>query len=116
MTTIEKVIALQDVDIFSQVSAAELAYLAAIATEHDYAAGAVIYNDKDAADSMYLVVEGKVRLHKEELDITESGPGQAFGTWALFDEEPRVSAATARSTCCGGSTTATSKTSAPRPP
>jgi CRP-like cAMP-binding protein len=96
MTTIEKVIALQDVDIFSQVSAEELAYLAAIATEHDYAAGAVIYNDKDAADSMYLVVEGKVRLHKEELDITESGPGQAFGTWALFDEEPRVSAATAR--------------------
>ncbi len=92
MTTIEKVIALQDVDIFSQVSAEELAYLAAIVTEHDYAA----YNDKDAADSMYLVVEGKVRLHKEELDITESGPGQAFGTWALFDEEPRVSAATAR--------------------
>ena len=95
MTTIEKVIALQDVDIFSQVSTEELAYLAAIATEHRYTAGAVIYNEKDAADSMYLVVDGRVRLHKEELDITESGPGQAFGTWALFDEEPRVSAATA---------------------
>ena len=96
MTTIEKVIALQEVDIFSQVSTEELSYLAAIVTEHRHAAGDVIYNEKDAADSMFLVVEGQVRLHKDGLDITVAGPGEAFGTWALFDEEPRVSAATSQ--------------------
>ena len=43
LTTIEKVIALQDVDVFSQVSTEELGYLAAIAVEETHAAGTTIY-------------------------------------------------------------------------
>ena len=94
LTTIEKVISLQGVDIFSQVSAEELAYLAAIVKEEQHDAGEVIYNDKDQAGSMYLVVEGSVRLHRDELDIRVPGGGDTFGTWALFDDEPRVGTAT----------------------
>ena len=95
LTTIEKVISLQDVDIFSQVSAEELAYLAAIVKEEQHDADEVIYNDRDQADSMYLVVEGRVRLHRDGLEIMVAGEGEAFGTWALFDDEPRVGAAAA---------------------
>jgi CRP/FNR family cyclic AMP-dependent transcriptional regulator len=94
LTTIEKVIALQDVDVFSEVSTEELAFLAAIATEEEHAAGTVIYRERDPADSMYQVVEGRVRLHRDDLEINLAGPGDAFGTWALFDDEVRVSAAT----------------------
>jgi len=93
LTTIEKVIALQDVDVFSEVSTEELAYLAAIAREETHAAGQTIYLERDPADSMYLVVEGRVRLFRDGLEIMMAGPGEAFGTWALFDDEPRVSAA-----------------------
>ena len=64
LTTIEKVIALQDVDIFSQVSTEELGYLAAIAVEETHAQGASIYLARDPADSMYQVIEGRVRLHR----------------------------------------------------
>ncbi len=94
LTTVEKVIALQDVDIFTHVSTDQLAFLAAITSEREHSSGEVVYGEKDPADSMYLVIRGKVRLHRNGLDITTAGPGESFGTWALFDDEPRVSAAT----------------------
>ena len=94
LTTIEKVIALQDVDIFSQVSTEELGYLAAIAVEETHLQGAVIYQARDPADSMYQVIEGRVRLHRGDLDINVAGAGEPFGTMALFDDEVRVTAAT----------------------
>ena len=95
LTVVEKVILLQDVDIFSQVSTAQLASLAGIAEERVYEAGDSVYDERDPANSMYLVVEGQVRLHRSHLEITVAGPGAAFGTWALFDDEPRMSSATA---------------------
>ena len=95
LTTIEKVISLQEVDLFSEVSTEELAYLAAIVTEEEHVSGETIYSWKDPADSMYLVVDGCVRLHRDGLEITVADAGETFGTWALFDDEPRVSAATA---------------------
>lgn len=95
LSTIDKVIALQDVDVFSQVSSEELAYLAAIVAEETHEEGAAIYAEGDPANAMYLVISGRVRLHRDDLEITVSGAGEAFGTWALFDDEPRLSAATA---------------------
>ena len=95
LTTVEKVMLLREVDIFSQVSTEELAYLAAILEEQRCTAGQRVYQQQDPADAMYLVVSGQVRVHREQLEITVAGQGEAFGTWALFDEEPRLSAATA---------------------
>lgn len=99
LTTVEKVLLLREVDIFSQVSTEELAYLAAILEERPFAAGEVVYQHQDPADAMYLVASGRVRVHREQLEITTAGQGQAFGTWALFDEEPRLSAATTAEDC-----------------
>jgi len=95
LTTVEKVLLLREVDIFSQVSTEQLAYLAAILEEQSCAAGESLYQQQDPAGAMYLVASGRVRLHREQLEITVAGAGEAFGTWALFDEEPRLSAATA---------------------
>jgi len=94
LTVVEKVIFLQDVDIFSEVPTEQLAYLAAIAEEETHAKDKVIYQDQEPADGMYLVVEGKVRLHRGVLEIMVAGSGDPFGTWALFDDEPRVGTAT----------------------
>lgn len=94
LTVVEKVIFLQDVDVFSEVPTEQLAYLAAIAEEETFVQDEAIYREQDHADALYLVVEGRVRLHRNELEITIAGPGDTFGTWALFDDEPRVAAAT----------------------
>jgi CRP-like cAMP-binding protein len=95
LTVIEKVIFLQNVDVFSQVPTEQLAYLAAIVEEVAVAKDEVLYNESDPPDAMYLVVDGAIRLHRGDREITVAKSKEAFGTWALFDEEPRVVTATA---------------------
>lgn len=95
LTTIEKVMLLQNVDVFSLVPTEQLAYLAAIAKETSVPKGSTIYRENDPADSLFLVIEGSVRLHKGTQEITTARANHAFGTWALFDEEFRLVTATA---------------------
>lgn len=94
-TVIEKVIFLQNVDVFLEIPSEQLAYIAAIAEEITFIKGDDIYKADEPSDAMYLVLEGSVRLHLDGKEVTVAGVKDAFGTWALFDEEPRVVTATA---------------------
>jgi CRP-like cAMP-binding protein len=94
-TTVEKVIFLQNVDVFTAVATEQLGYVAAIAEEVSYLEKETVYELGQPSDALYLVLEGRVRLHRGEEEITTAGPKEAFGTWALFDEEPRLTTATA---------------------
>ncbi len=94
-SVIEKVIFLQDIDVFKEVRVEDLAHLAAIAEEVTYLPGNNLYETNDSADSLFLVINGKVRLHRDNHEIGVSGPHEAIGTWALFDNRPRVATATA---------------------
>lgn len=98
LTTIEKVLLLQDVDIFEHTSTEDLSHIAAIAEEIEYQADDVIFKEEEISDSMYVVIEGKVRLTRGQNEIMVAEKMQAFGTWALFDDEPRVATATALET------------------
>ncbi|MBD3401851.1 cyclic nucleotide-binding domain-containing protein [candidate division GN15 bacterium] len=95
LTVIEKVIFLQNVDVFAQVPTEHLAYLAAIAEEVECREGDTIYREDEPSDALYLVLHGRVRLDREGREITVAEDKEAFGTWALFDEQPRVATATA---------------------
>jgi len=95
LTVVEKVIFLQKVDIFAKIGTEQLAYLAAIAREVDVSKGDKIYTEGDPSDALYLVLEGAVRLQREKREIAATSAGEAFGTWALFDEDPRVVTAVA---------------------
>lgn len=95
LTVVEKVMFLQNVDVFSEVPTEELAFLARIVEEKTFRAGETIYREVDAADSMYVVVTGKVRIHRDGREVATAGESEAFGTWALFSDEPRLLAATA---------------------
>jgi ATP/ADP translocase len=93
LTPIEKVLLLQHVEIFAEVPTDQLAALAAISREVRYLAGDTIYREHDSPDALYLVLEGSVRLSQGERTVSVAGPDVSFGTWALFDDEPRVLAA-----------------------
>jgi CRP-like cAMP-binding protein len=95
LTVIEKVIFLQAVDVFSEVPTDQLAILAQVAEETSVAKDEQLYKSEEASDSMYLVLEGKIRLHRGTTDVLIAQTKEAFGTWALFDDEPRVTDATA---------------------
>ncbi len=95
LTVIEKVITLQNVDVFLEIPTEQLAYIAAIAEEVTYMKDETVYKAEDHADAMYFVIDGSVRLHLDGKEVTVAGVEDTFGTWALFDEEPRVVNATA---------------------
>jgi len=94
-STIEKVIFLQAVDIFSEVRVEDLTYLALIAEETSFLPGAPLYRINEPADALYLIVEGKVGLHRDGQEIAVLGPREVLGAWSLFDNQPRVATATA---------------------
>ncbi len=90
LTTIEKVMLLQAVDDFAGVPTVDLAYIAAIAEEVTFDAGKQVFGEGEPPNAMFLVVDGSVSLKRLGKEIAVVGPNQAFGVWALFDEERRV--------------------------
>lgn len=95
LTTVEKVLFLQDVDIFESTSTDDLARIAAVFEERETPAGEILFREGEMADAMYMVIEGRVRLTREGREVMSAGPRDVFGTWALFDDEPRVVTAAA---------------------
>ncbi len=95
LTTIEKIILLQEVDVFKSLLTEDLAYIAAIAEEVSIHADGTIFKEGGIPDSMYLVLEGKIRLHQNQKEVMIAEKNNAFGTWSLFDDQPRVVTATA---------------------
>ena len=60
-----------------------------MARETEILPGEAIYEEKDPADALYMVVEGRVRLSAGGKTTSEVGPGEAFGTWSLVDDSER---------------------------
>jgi CRP-like cAMP-binding protein len=90
LTPVEKVLCLQNVDVFKHATTEMLAYISSIARETRLPRGARIFSQGDVSDSMYVVVDGAVRLEKDGTEILVAHNSDAFGTWALFDTAPRL--------------------------
>ena len=95
LSVVEKVILLQDMSIFLDVSTRYLSYLAGIAEEMFLPRGETIYKEDDPGGAMYVVLEGQVRLHRGDQELVTVSSKEGFGTWALLDDQPRVTTATA---------------------
>ncbi len=93
LTTVEKVIFLQDIDIFEFTSTEDLSHIAAITDEVEFQADEMIFEEGEISDAMYMVIEGKVRLTRGNQEVMVAQKKDVFGTWALFDDEPRVASA-----------------------
>jgi len=95
LTPVDKVLCLQSVDVFKHATTEMLAFIGSIAQEVLAPKGHVIFRENDVSDAMYAVVTGRVRLDSSGKEVITAGSGQSFGTWALFDNPPRVMTATA---------------------
>lgn len=94
LTTVEKVIFLKDIDIFEFTSTEDLAHIATITDEVEFQAEETIFEEGEISDAMYMVIDGKVRLTRGNQEVMVAQKKDVFGTWALFDDEPRVATAT----------------------
>ncbi|MDA2986110.1 MAG: Npt1/Npt2 family nucleotide transporter [Actinomycetota bacterium] len=95
MVTLEKLSVLHEVPIFCETPDFALLSVAAIAEEIEVAAGETFMRQGTPADSMYVVVSGKVRIHTAEATIALRGPYSCVGVPALIEGSPRVASGTA---------------------
>ena len=62
--------------------------------------GERLFDEGDGGDSLYVVLDGKMKLTRAAGDGRENllsviGPGEMFGELSLFDPRPRTSSASA---------------------
>lgn len=91
---------LRQTDLFRDVDLADLEALAAVMQEQTYAAGHVLFNTGDIGDTMYIILEGRVRIytqdaHGNDLTLTHYLSKQIFGEFSLLDNQPRSASAEA---------------------
>lgn len=93
LTIIERVLLLQDIDLFSHVTSEQLSFFASLADEITVEPARVLYRENDPPDGLYVVVSGQIRMLRREEEIDRIGASGSFGAWALFDDEPRLTTA-----------------------
>jgi len=89
LTPVQRVLILKYADLLREVGPRHLLELAEVGREVELNAGDAIYEQEDIAAALFMVVEGRVRLSAGDRVISEVGPGEAFGTWALVDDSAR---------------------------
>lgn len=99
LLTIEKVLILKSVSIFSSVPEAQLVDLATIVESVEYDAGEIIVNKGDLGTSMYIVADGKVRVFDKDRELGVLGNREVFGDLAALDPEPRAASVEAMEDC-----------------
>ncbi len=87
------------------LSAGELRLLATYSRQERFAPESLIFGEGQAGDTLYVVVEGAVRISRRlhgmgEEALTVLGRGEVFGEMALVDSQPRSADARAHTGGC----------------
>ena len=61
-----------------------------------------VFQKGDTGDSMYIILEGSVRVHDGEYTVAELSDGEFFGEIALLDDVPRTMSITTQTKCLLG--------------
>jgi CRP-like cAMP-binding protein len=89
MMLVERVAALHEVDLFSAVPGRVLAAVAATAEEVTVEPGSTFIEQNAVEDCLYVVVSGRVRVHRGDQVLGELGAGSSVGELAVLVPGPR---------------------------
>jgi len=95
LLTIEKVLILKSVDMFSGIPEETLAEVSLILEELTYGPGDTIVTEGEIGRSMYIIIDGLVRVHRGESELARIGERAVFGELAALSPEPRTATVTA---------------------
>ncbi len=99
LLTIERVIILKSVNIFSEVPEEDLVEVASIVEELEVKAGEDIIVKGDIGTAMYIIVKGRARVHDSGKELAVLEERTVFGELAALDPEPRAATITALEDC-----------------
>src|ERR1022692_2642245 len=85
---VEKVIALEGVELLKNLNPDQLARIATIAKEVEYTRGKVIIEPGKPLDALYVILDGEVGIGQQDNPLTIARQNDVLGAWALFDSEP----------------------------
>ena len=86
---------LSDISFFSEVSQESLQHLCDNITEETYIKNEVVFEKDTIGNSMYVVLDGSVKVHDKNHIYDTLSMGDCFGEYALIDNETRSASVTA---------------------
>lgn len=93
LNIVEKVIALEAVELLKNLKPDQLARIATIAKEATFTPGQTILSPDRPVEALFVILDGSVDITTPEGVSTRAGQNDVLGAWALFDTEPlRVTA------------------------
>jgi CRP-like cAMP-binding protein len=87
---LERVIALEGVELLSGLEPEQMASIAMITTELHYPPGRVVQEEGHPVDAIHIVVDGSVELTRGGEPVDTAGANTVLGVWALWDEDERA--------------------------
>ena len=93
-STLEKTLLLKTVQLFQTLPGEEISRIAHITQEMHLPAKTPLFKEGDHGDSLFIILDGKIRIHKRDKTIAQLGKGDCLGEMALLDQEPRSADAT----------------------
>jgi hypothetical protein len=93
-STVERVIFLKAIPIFSEIPETDLAELANRLRVQSFEPDTTIVSEGEIGTSLYVVVRGSVRVHRGDDEIARMDEGSVFGELAALDPHPRTASVT----------------------
>ncbi len=88
LNIIEKVIALEAVDLLKNLNPEQLSRIASIAKEIRFPRNSPVMTPEQNLDAMFVILEGAVSISKDSVELHVARENEVLGAWALFDAEP----------------------------
>ncbi len=99
-TIIEKVSNLQALNLFSEFPSEDLTHIASIAMYMKFQKGDVLFSENEESDSLFLLLEGMVKMMKNDQFVYDIHKGEAAGTFGFFNQETRLFTAICKTNSC----------------
>ncbi len=96
---IEKVLLLKSLSIFNETPETILTELAPLMQEQEVEQGALIFEEGEPGDCMYIIFTGEIKIHKGKTTLAILEAKEVFGELSLLDAETRSATATAKTDC-----------------
>lgn len=90
-----KVAVLKGMPLFRHLNYKEVIRVLNVTTVLEFEAGEDIIREEEPGEDLFVILNGRVRLHRDGAFITELTRGAHFGEMALVDRSPRSASATA---------------------
>ena len=86
LNVVEKVIVLEAVEMFRDMSPRQLARIAAIAKEVRFAPGEFILDPAQHRNGFHVIVDGTAELRHGDEPVSKVGSGHVLGMWSIFED------------------------------